>query len=86
MSHMLDNSLYIVIDKSLGRLAVSCYKDIHIDRNENEDNRRVGSCYPKVNYLRVIDYEQDVANRNENCRKYCRNDTRKPVKAYLYTN
>ena len=26
------------------QLVVFCYKDIHVDRNENEDNRRVSSC------------------------------------------
>ena len=26
------------------QLVVFCYKDIHVDRNENEDNRRVSLC------------------------------------------
>ena len=26
------------------QLVVFCHKDIHVDRNENEDNRRVSSC------------------------------------------
>ena len=26
------------------QLVVFCHKDIHVDRNENEDKRRVSSC------------------------------------------
>ena len=41
---------------------------------------------PTVNYLQVVDYQHDVTNRNESCRKDNRNVKRKLMKANLYTN
>ena len=41
---------------------------------------------PTVKYLRVIGCKHDAANWNESYKKYHRNDTMKPIKAYLYIN
>ena len=35
---------FLIIDKSLGIVRHFCYNDIHVDRNENEDCKRVSSC------------------------------------------
>ena len=37
-------SLFIIIDKSLGTDGRLMVQGHHVDRNENEDNRRVSSC------------------------------------------
>ena len=41
---------------------------------------------PTVNYLHVINCENDSANRNESYKKPQRNYKRKPRNTYLYTN
>ena len=41
---------------------------------------------PTLNYIRVIDRENDAKNKKKSPRKSHRNGKRKFMKAYLYTN
>ena len=77
-------------------MVVFCYKDIHVGRNEYEDNRKVSSTPQSttseslaVNAAearawptsRYLDVSHD-----ESCKKGHRNGKTKLMKAYLYTN
>ena len=45
-------------------MVVFCYTDIHVDRNENEDKRRVSSCpQPTTSELLTVNMTQQIEMR-----------------------
>ena len=60
--HGMVEIITIIMGKSLGTVVCLCYKDVHFDRSENDDNRRACS-YPHSTTFDSVKMRQQIEMR-----------------------